>query len=226
MVADEARQSAADLVLAGWNDCRVRNRQAERPAKQRSDREPVGEPADERGLGERAHALDVSVRGEEPRRGDIHGAHGRQQRGGESARAAQAACKPGVRCRRCRLPASSSKYAGNLFLNRRGGPIRVGRVANRPADDDVVCAGAKRDRRSNDALLIAARAVGRAECPASRSAAAAPSAARSGAASSPEAMTPSQPAAAACRARCSTNSSMLSGRPSRRDRAAQRSSAR
>ncbi len=54
VIADEARQGAADVVLARRNDARVRDWQAERPAEQRHDCEPVGEATDQRGFGERA----------------------------------------------------------------------------------------------------------------------------------------------------------------------------
>ena len=41
------------MILACGNDCRVRNRNAERMLEQGGDGKPVGEPADHCGLGER-----------------------------------------------------------------------------------------------------------------------------------------------------------------------------
>ena len=98
MIADEARQRAADLVLARRYDRGVRDRQAQRPAKQRRHREPVCEPADERGFGESAHCLDVGVRADEPGGDDVHDGHRDQQRGGDCAHSPQTACEPGIRC--------------------------------------------------------------------------------------------------------------------------------
>ena len=48
----------------------------------------------------------------------------------------------------------SSKHAGNLLLDCRSSAIRIGGVANGPADDDVIGAGTERERRRDDAALI------------------------------------------------------------------------
>ena len=54
----ELAQAGADLVLAVGDDGGVRDRDAERVAEQRRDREPVGEPADHRRLGRGPHVAD------------------------------------------------------------------------------------------------------------------------------------------------------------------------
>ena len=51
MGRDEPPQRAAEPVLLARDDGGVRDRQAERVAEQRGDREPVGDAADEPGLG-------------------------------------------------------------------------------------------------------------------------------------------------------------------------------
>ena len=87
---DELAEAAADLVLAVGDDRGVRDRQAERVAEQGGDREPVGERADHRRLGEGPHVPDPAVTTVD-RRDDID--HGREQehRQRECLHAAQAA---------------------------------------------------------------------------------------------------------------------------------------
>ncbi len=97
MIADEARQGAADVVLARRDDRRVRDRQAQRPPEQRHDREPVGEAADQRGFGERPRGAGPTVLRQPPRRRDEHGCHDREQHGGRNSHAPQAADELGIR---------------------------------------------------------------------------------------------------------------------------------
>jgi hypothetical protein len=55
---DEVAELRAELVLAGRDQCRVRDGQAEGPPEERGHREPVGQPADHPGLGGRAQVTD------------------------------------------------------------------------------------------------------------------------------------------------------------------------
>jgi len=59
VLLDEAGQTLADLVLLARDDGGVRDRDPQRMAEQRSDGEPVGEPADHRRLG---GCLDITPR--------------------------------------------------------------------------------------------------------------------------------------------------------------------
>ena len=60
ILLEEAGERLADAVLVARDDRGVRDRQAERMAEQGGHREPVGEAADHRRLGER---LDIAERG-------------------------------------------------------------------------------------------------------------------------------------------------------------------
>ena len=60
ILLEEIGQRLADAVLVARDDRGVGDGQAERVAEQSGDREPVGQPADHRRLGER---LDVAERG-------------------------------------------------------------------------------------------------------------------------------------------------------------------
>ena len=53
ILLEEIGQRLADAILVARDDRGVRDRQAERVAEQRGDREPVGQPADHPRLGER-----------------------------------------------------------------------------------------------------------------------------------------------------------------------------
>src|SRR3546814_2475987 len=57
---DEAAETDADALLVARDDRGMRDRQAERPAEQGGDREPVGPTADQRRLRAGAHPLDRS----------------------------------------------------------------------------------------------------------------------------------------------------------------------
>jgi len=61
VVADEAGELGADAVLVAGDDGRVRYRQPQRMTEQRHHREPVGNGADHRGLGERGHVAPGGV---------------------------------------------------------------------------------------------------------------------------------------------------------------------
>ncbi len=82
IILEERRQRVADAVLVFGHDRGVRDRQPERAAEQRGDREPVGEAADQRRLGESAqvaeagHLRIIALR---PQRGGEHRRHRHQQ---------------------------------------------------------------------------------------------------------------------------------------------------
>ena len=61
MVLDEVAEDAADPVLLGLHDCRVRDGQAEWPAKERGDGEPVGQAPDQRCFGSCAHVAEPGM---------------------------------------------------------------------------------------------------------------------------------------------------------------------
>ena len=61
ILLEEIGQRFADPVLVARDDRGVRDRQAERVAEQSGDREPVGEPADHRRLGERLDVCEPGV---------------------------------------------------------------------------------------------------------------------------------------------------------------------
>ena len=72
VVLDEFRKPARDPLLVARDDRGVRDRQVERPAEQRHHREPVGERADHRGLGEGGGVVELVLLRH-------HVAHGRGQ---------------------------------------------------------------------------------------------------------------------------------------------------
>ena len=90
VIANEAREGAADIVLARRHDGRVRNGEAQRPAKQRRHGEPVREPADQRSLGECSDGAEPRALGHEPPCRREQQRHRDEQRGREPAHAAQA----------------------------------------------------------------------------------------------------------------------------------------
>ena len=55
ILLEEVGERLADAVLVARDDRGVRDRQAERMAEERGDREPVGKAADHRRFGERLH---------------------------------------------------------------------------------------------------------------------------------------------------------------------------
>ena len=61
ILLEEIGQRLADPVLVAGDDGRVRDRQAERVAEQRRHREPVGQAADHRCLGEGLHIADPGI---------------------------------------------------------------------------------------------------------------------------------------------------------------------
>ena len=61
ILPEEIGQRLADAVLVARDDRGVRDRQAERMAEQRGDREPVGQAADHRRLGERLHIAEPGI---------------------------------------------------------------------------------------------------------------------------------------------------------------------
>ena len=106
---DEAAERGAETLLLVRDDGGVGDRDAERVAEQRGDREPVGDAADEAGLGGGLQQVGGGGGGQgvaaERERG-----HQDEQRGGEGAVAAQRAAGFGVGVRRdhggLRLPRS------------------------------------------------------------------------------------------------------------------------
>jgi hypothetical protein len=62
VVADEVAETAADAVLPLGDDRRVRDGDAHRVPEERGDGEPVGDPADHRGLGRGAEQGDPEGR--------------------------------------------------------------------------------------------------------------------------------------------------------------------
>ena len=61
IVLEEGGQRVADAVLVARDDRGVRDRQAERMAEQGGDREPVGQAADHRRLGEGLHVAEPGI---------------------------------------------------------------------------------------------------------------------------------------------------------------------
>ncbi len=91
--AQEARETVADPVLVARDDRGVRDRQAERVAEQGGDREPVGEPADHRRLGECADEA-PAVRAMLEQAGErIEQGHRDEQPGGGNPHPADAALR-------------------------------------------------------------------------------------------------------------------------------------
>ena len=96
LVLDERAEGRADLVLAGRDDRRVRDAQAERIPEQRRHREPVGDRADHGALGGGAHVAEpghLVLQGERDREHD--GGHG-EQRGGDAFHAPQRVASLGI----------------------------------------------------------------------------------------------------------------------------------
>ena len=75
ILLEEVGERFADAVLVARDDRGVRDRQAERMAEQRGDREPVGEAADHRRLGERLHVGEPGIVRLERARDDEHRRH-------------------------------------------------------------------------------------------------------------------------------------------------------
>ena len=97
----ERAERAADAILLRRHDRRVRNRNAERMAEERRDREPVGEPADHRRFHRRAHDAEPRLARLERARDDEQHRGARRaaaSRGASSSRAA-----PGASPRRARI---------------------------------------------------------------------------------------------------------------------------
>ena len=76
----EIGERVADPVLVARDDRGVRDRQAERVAEQGGDREPVGDAADQAGLGEGAHEAPGGMEVVEAGGGDEHRRHAGQHR--------------------------------------------------------------------------------------------------------------------------------------------------
>ena len=81
ILPEEIGQRLADPVLVAGNDRGVRDRQAKRMAEQRGDREPVGQSADHRRLGEGLHIAEPGIGSFELTGGDEHRRHDQQQPG-------------------------------------------------------------------------------------------------------------------------------------------------
>ena len=135
---DEAAERGAEPLLLVRDDGGVRDRDAERMAEQRGDREPVGDAADEAGLGGGLEQVGGEPGGQrvaaERQRG-----HQDQQRGGEGPVAAQRAPGFGVGVRgdsggRAGLDFTEAQDAHgwsacNAAAERRGYTLQVGHQA-------------------------------------------------------------------------------------------------
>jgi hypothetical protein len=82
VVLQEVAEDAADAVLLRRDDGGVRDRQAQRPAEQRGDGEPVGDASHQRGLGGGTHHGEPGVRRfEQPRHDEHQQRHAEEPRG-------------------------------------------------------------------------------------------------------------------------------------------------
>ena len=116
ILLEEVGERFADAVLVARDDRGVRDRQAERMAEQGGDREPVGEAADHRRLGERLHVAEPGIVRLERAGDDEHRRHHDQQAGGGDLHARGAGLR-GVEAGRERRWSSRS-----CRLNSRAGP--------------------------------------------------------------------------------------------------------
>ncbi len=90
ILLEEVGQRLADPVLVARDDRGVRDRQAERVAEQRRDREPVGKAADHRRFGERLDVAEPGIVRLERAGGGEHRGHHDQQAGGDDLHALRA----------------------------------------------------------------------------------------------------------------------------------------
>ena len=129
VVADEIRQHAADLVLARGHDGGMRDRQPQRTSKQRGDREPVRQRADEPGFGECLNKAQPWVAGKKQARGDEQRRHGEQKPRGDPAHPRQAARHDRFGVIHCKAAAISACTASaacrGLDALRIGRPITI-----------------------------------------------------------------------------------------------------
>ena len=134
---DEAAEGGAEALLLVWDDGGVGDRDAERVAEQRGDREPVGDAADEAGLGGGLEQVGGGGGGEgvaaQCERGHQH-----EKPGGEGAVAAQRAAGFGVGVRglgwrrRAGITEAQDAHgwsACNAAAERRGYTLQVGHQA-------------------------------------------------------------------------------------------------
>ena len=84
---EELRERIADPILVARHDRGVGDRQAERVAEQRGDREPVRQTADHRRLGKRADEPERGVDGDERAAGEERRGHEHEQPGGDDPHA-------------------------------------------------------------------------------------------------------------------------------------------
>eukprot|EP01037_Dinobryon_pediforme_P005495 gene5496-5550_t len=112
VAGDEAAEGAAEALLLLGDDGGVRDRQAERVAEQRGDGEPVGDAADESGLGGGLQELLRPTRRYRVA-GQGESGHEHEQAGGEGAVAGQAASRREIRIGRLGRVGHGAGYHGD-----------------------------------------------------------------------------------------------------------------